>query len=622
MTLIGENGETLYPTAQQVFACAFSGAKSVGGFEVDGNPIENLPEISFSRYPASPAARITGIPGLSLLLQLGVEVDGNFVQTSYSTDQVIIDERWYPIDTQAASEGKEWLNSLGMDEVQPITIGQLIRLCGAQNPPLAIIDESDAQPIDVASKAGQILTTIPGLNATLYPYQHDGVAFLRLVANQDVGCLLADEMGLGKTLQVIALLQAEHNEGRFQSLVIAPATLLENWRREISQFAPKLGCLIHSGPSRAGIAQRLLGYDVVITSFDTVIRDESLLSEIDWNLVAIDEAQGIKNPEAQRTLAVKKIPRRVSIAITGTPVENCLEDLWSISDFVLPGLLGTVDQFRSAFNDDIHGAGRLEPLVTPIMLRRRVSEVAKDLPAKIEILQPISMGDKLAEAYEALRKQTLDEYGPAAGMVATTRLRVLCTHPSLTNGWTGDSVDDVPKYQRLMEILGEIFDTNEKAIVFTSFQGMTDLMMVDVPHRWPQGFFRYIDGRVPVPLRQSTVDELYAHQGYGALFLNPKAAGTGLNITAANHVIHYNPEWNPALTAQATGRAYRRKQQRPVTIHHLYYADSVEEVMVNRADFKRMLAEEAITGHEGDVDPSVVLKALQISPVTSGIGEL
>jgi SNF2 family DNA or RNA helicase len=175
----------------------------------------------------------------------------------------------------------------------------------------------------------------------------------------------------------------------------------------------------------------------------------------------------------------------------------------------------------------------------------------------------------------------------------------------------------MPKYQRLVELLSEIFDSDEKVLVFTSYQAMSDLFMRDIPRRWSDGFFRFIDGRIPVPERQTVVDDFYSHQGIGALFLNPKAAGTGLNIATANHVIHYNPEWNPALTAQASARAYRRKQDRPVTIHHLFFSDSVEDVMMDRAEFKRQLANGAVTGHEGNVDPSIMLRALQISPLSN-----
>ena len=618
--LVDETGAEFHPTAQQVFSFAFTGQTSLDGIVVDGNPIEQLPAISFSRYPAMPAVRISGNPGLSLELELGVLVDGTFAPTSENVDQIVKSSRWSPIDVRSVLDAREWLTTIDVHGSQPITIGQLIAIRSANAPPLSIVDESDANPVNTASKAGLTFNSIPGLAATLYPYQRDGVAFLVLVASQGIGCVLADEMGLGKTLQAIALIQSENNAGRPPSLVVAPATLLENWRRELSQFAPNLRCLVHAGPARAGIYKKLTGYDVVITSFDTVIRDEPLLSGIQWNLLIVDEAQGIKNPDAQRTQAVKRLPRRVSIAVTGTPVENSLGDLWSITDFVLPGLLGTADQFRSTFANDLNDAGRLGPVVAPLLLRRKVLEVAKDLPAKIEIPQLIPMSEKLAMSYELLRKQILDEYEAAAGMVAMTRLRVFCTHPSLIESWGDDPAEDVPKYQRLLEILGEIFESNEKALIFTSFQGMSDLLLRDMPRRWPNGFFRHIDGRIPVVDRQTIVDDFYEHKGFGALFLNPKAAGTGLNITAANHVIHYNPEWNPAVTAQATGRAYRRKQQRPVTVHHLCYANSVEEVMLDRIAFKKMLAEEAVTGHDGEVDPSIVLHALQISPVGSNTG--
>ncbi|MBV5336776.1 MAG: ATP-dependent helicase, partial [Deltaproteobacteria bacterium] len=167
-----------------------------------------------------------------------------------------------------------------------MTIGQLIAIRSAKNQPFALFDDTSLAPVDVAAQAGKGFTGVPGLDATLYPYQRDGIAFLQLVAAQGVGCVLADEMGLGKTLQIIGLLQSETNAARTPSLVVAPATLLENWRREIRQFAPQMNCLVHAGPSRAGITERFAGYDVIITSFDTAIRDEPLLSGIQWNLLA------------------------------------------------------------------------------------------------------------------------------------------------------------------------------------------------------------------------------------------------------------------------------------------------------------------------------------------------
>ncbi len=616
-----QNGGTIFPSAQQIFACAFNGLRTLNGLPV-ANPLESLPELSFSRFPAEPAVRISGTLPNPIQSAVGIVAGGSFATVEDGEDQVVIASRWYPFDIDSIAEAAEWLSDIGIHPDTSLTLGQLISIRGAKNPPFTLLEENSLEPAYVAVHAGKAFTDVPGLDAKLYPYQREGVAFLQLVASQGVGCLLADEMGLGKTLQVIALLQSETNAGRTPSLVVAPATLLENWRREILQFAPQLRCMVHAGPARAGIAERFSGCDVVVTSFDTAIRDSPLISEIDWNLLVLDEAQAIKNPEAQRTHAVKRIHRRVSIAVTGTPVENCLSDLWSLSDFVLPGLLGNLDCFRAEYTDDIDDAGRLGEVVAPILLRRRVADVAHDLPPKIEIPQLVSMSKELAELYESVRKQLMEEYGPSAGIVATTKLRLLCAHPSIDHAWSSDPAYEMPKYQRLIELLGEIFDSGEKALVFTSYQAMTDLFMRDIPSHWPDGFFQYIDGRIQVPDRQPAVDAFYAHNGYGALFLNPKAAGTGLNITTANHVIHYNPEWNPALTAQATARAYRRRQERPVTIHHLYFADTVEDVMIHRAEFKRQLADGAVTGHEGGIDPSVVLRALQISPLSTFKGNM
>lgn len=619
--LVDPSGNFIHPTAQEIFLCAFNNVRYIGNINLDENPINALPNISFSRFPPEPAIKLSGSNPLPLEANIGFLINQIFIKDSYEieSDQIIVNNIWYPVDISSNTKAKEWLNSIGIHKSGHITIGQLISLRNAHNPPVAIIDDISISPNVIASKVGENFADVLGLNADLYPYQRDGVAFLELIANEDVGCVLADEMGLGKTLQVIALLLYEKNANRGPSIVIAPATLLENWKRELKLFAPALKCLVHTGASRAGFSKPFLEYDITITSYDTAIRDELLLCSIEWNVLALDEAQAIKNPDALRTLAVKRIPRRVSVAITGTPVENSLSDLWSLSDFVLPGLLGSLDSFRSQFSNEIDNANRLSTIVAPLLLRRKVEDVAQDLPDKIEIPQPIQMSREMAELYEDVRKSIISEYGPAAGIVAATKLRGVCAHPKLDNNWHIDPSYEMPKYQRLLEILTEIFNCNQKAILFTSFQSMTDLLMDDIPTRWPDGFFKFIDGRVPTFLRQEIVDDFITHNGFGVLFLNPKAAGTGLNITTANHVIHYNPEWNPALTAQASARAYRRKQTRPVTIHYLYFVDSIEEVIMDRADFKRELAAGAVTGHEGEVDPSIMLQALAISPLTNSV---
>jgi SNF2 family DNA or RNA helicase len=613
ISLETDQGILVSLSAIEIFQIVFGRAKSVRGHAIGVQLAKAMPQLSFSRFAAPAAVRISGSGG-KVFVESGVQTEFGFISLLPEADQVIAGDRWYPVKAGSVEIAQEWAKSLGATEGNELTIGTLIAMRAAANRPVDLLDHVTLSSAAIASDYAGLGPSVEGLVATLYPYQTEGIGFLRFVAEQGVGCILADEMGLGKTLQIIALMQIEKNAGRHPALVVAPATLLENWRRELSQFAPTLSVHVHAGNQRPGIATKLAAFDVTIVSYETAVRDEPLLASIQWNIVALDEAQNIKNPHAQRTAAVKNIPRRVSVAVSGTPVENRLDDLWSVADFALPGLLGELQVFRSEFADAVSDASRLAPIVAPILLRRRVSDVARDLPEKIEIPQPLTMSRTLAEGYEALRKETLAEYGPSGGLVATVRLRSYCAHPLLSGAADIDPAVDMPKYVRMLEILEEVFSAGEKALVFSSYQGMVDILMADLPRRFGNGYFRYIDGRVEVADRQPTVDGLFEHAGYGALFLNPKAAGTGLNITAANHVIHYNPEWNPALTDQASGRAYRRKQQRPVTIHHLFFADTVEEVIMDRARFKRELASEAVTSHEGDTDPLRIARALQISP--------
>lgn len=614
-------GRIFHPTAHAIWSSVFGNGVSVGGVSLRPSPAEALPSLAFSRFAATPALLLTGN-----LLQ-GIRVDvvvktGDSIAPLPATeggataDQVVVDGCWYPLESETATGALMALRPHGIVAGNTINLGQLIWLRGATDLPLEIIDRTETSPAAAAHAAGATEGPIPGITGQLYPYQTDGVSFLNLVSRQNLGCILGDEMGLGKTLQVIGLIQLERNACRAPTLVISPATLLENWRREFVQFAPGLSVLVHSGPHRAGDPTKFAGYDVMVTSYETAVRDEPLLSSIKWNVLVLDEAQSIKNPEAQRTASVKRLPRRVSVAVTGTPVENRLSDLWSLADFALPGLLGNLKDFGTEFDDTATDASRLAPVVAPILLRRRVSEVAKDLPPRIDIPQVVTMTRAMAEMYENVRREAENEYGAAAGLVSLQRLRMFCTHPQLINLWTGDPAALMPKYIRLLEILEEVFAGGEKALIFSSYTEMADILMTDLRRRFPGGHFNWIDGRVAVDERQSVVDRFSEFHGVGALVLNPKAAGVGLNITAANHVLHYNPEWNPAVEDQASARAYRRKQTRPVTVHHLYFADSVEEVVVGRLNFKRALADGAVTGHKGDATTEDIARALRISPIS------
>ncbi|WP_344135263.1 DEAD/DEAH box helicase [Pedococcus bigeumensis] len=424
----------------------------------------------------------------------------------------------------------------------------------------------------------------------LYPYQQTGADFLASMADRGVGVLLADQMGLGKTLQAIALLLDQREDG--PALVVGPASLLRNWCREFRLCAPDISVLNHSGPLRTGIAQGLSGYDVVLTSYDTLINDLSFLGTIEWNVVVLDEAQSIRNPDTARAEAVKSLNRRISLALTGTPVENRLLDLWSIAEFVIPPLLGNRAAFEDAFPDELDRAHEVGRIVAPVTLRRLVADVAKDLPDLIQIETAFELAPADRIRYDHV-------LATAAGpLAATTALRVVCAH---ADGFSWTGAGRSPKAEHALRLIAEAFEEAQKALVFASFQTTLDCLFDAVQAEHPGAFLGVIDGRTPADARQSIIDLFSSFEGPGALFMNPQAAGVGLNITAANHVIHFNPEWNPALTSQATARAYRRKQDLPVTVHHLFYESSVEEDALNRADWKRDLADmvDAGTTSEG-----------------------
>ena len=267
------------------------------------------------------------------------------------------------------------------------------------------------------------------------------------------------------------------------------------------------------------------------------------------------------------------------------------------------------------YADNVADAAALEPLVTPLILRRRVADVAGDLPRRIDIPQPVELSEQGAVRYEALRAQILTEYGAAATLVALTKLRMYCAHPFLIDGHEGDPPFHSTKYARLVEILDEIFANGEKVLIFTSYTKMADILFDDIKTRYSLPC-DVIDGRTPVAERQPTIDRFGLVVGAAALILNPRAAGTGLNITAANHVIHYNLEWNPAVEDQATARAHRRGQVLPVTVHRLFHPGTVEEVIDQRTQRKRAVASEAVIGTEGrGGDLSDIMRAIQLSPV-------
>ena len=361
----------------------------------------------------------------------------------------------------------------------------------------------------------------------------------------------------------------------------------------------------------------MLKYDVIITSYTTTVSDIHMLNMISWELVVLDEAQNIKNPYSQRTRACKALRRIRSLAVSGTPFENHVTDIWSLVDFIQPGLLGTLQRYTEIVSDDTEGAKRIEPILTPLMLRRLVNEVAKDLPPKVISAIPIQMSAEECNQYSVYRNQLLEEYGAediTLGMLQL--LRIYCTHPfaAMKTPYAGHPADVSIKYQRFCEIAEEIISREEKFIVFTSYRMMFEVFQSDIPARYHIPIWS-INGDTPIEERQSIVDMFNSKQGSAMLVLNPRAAGTGLNITGANHVIHFNLEWNPSLEDQSTARAHRRGQEKTVFVYRLFYKDTIEEIVNERIDRKREISATAIIGNNGmKQDREDIIKALSLVP--------
>jgi len=460
--------------------------------------------------------------------------------------------------------------------------------------------------------------TFSNLNAKLYNYQEIGVGWLYKMLMNNCGCILGDDMGLGKTIQIIATLgqikATKYSKPNF--LIVCPVSLLENWHREIDKFLPNLNHIIHYGKNRIGNYTELLKYDIIITSYSNIKSDISMLNMINWDLVILDEAQNIKNPSAQRTKFIKSLNRKCAILVTGTPFENHITDIWSLIDFAIPNFLGSLNEFENIYVDDIVSALKLESIISPLILRRKVNEVAQDLPKKIEIQQPLTMTELEAENYERHRTISINSANPnKLNINDIQKLRMYCTHPFILNDEIPnyDPIEYSNKYNRLIEILTEIFAKNEKAILFTSFSKMIKLLVNDISKRFDI-YINFIDGSVEVSKRQIIIDQYSKTTLPSLLILNPRAAGVGLNITAANHVIHYNLEWNPAIEDQASARSFRRGQTKPVFIHRFFYTNTVEEIINQRLISKRELSETAIVGNFGDNDDSYLINALKISP--------
>ncbi|MFP5579672.1 MAG: DEAD/DEAH box helicase, partial [Acidimicrobiia bacterium] len=424
------------------------------------------------------------------------------------------------------------------------------------------------------------------------------------------------DMGLGKTAQVIATFLAEPVDA--PTLVVCPVSVLGNWSRELERFAPALDVMVHHGPGRsqghdATFAERAAGHDVVLTTYSLVPRDIGDLTSVHWGRVVLDEAQQIKNPSTALARAVRQLgtPRR--LALTGTPVENRLAELWSIMQFLNPGLLGSMASFTRDFagpierDDDEDATERLQRLVAPFLLRRLKTDktIIDDLPDKIEQTEHCPLTREQASLYQAvvddlLRAAESEEGIGLSGAILSgiAKLKQVCNHPAHFLGDRSALAGRSGKLDRVEELLDEIVDAGDKVLCFTQFAEWGELLVPHLTRRYGTEPL-WLHGGVPRRRREQMIRRFDDPDGPPIFLLSLKAGGTGLNLTAASHVIHLDRWWNPAVEDQATDRAYRIGQRRSVLVHKLVSAGTIEERIDELITAKRALAQRVVgTGEQ------------------------
>ena len=443
-----------------------------------------------------------------------------------------------------------------------------------------------------------------GLNASLRGYQEEGFKWLCRLAAWGAGACLADDMGLGKTIQALALLLERASAG--PALVVAPASVGYNWVNEACRFAPSLRpVLYYAELDRAGALARLGPGDVLVTSYELLVRDAAAFAKVRWGTLVLDEAQAIKNHATRRAKAVRSLQVDFRVALTGTPVENHLGELWSLFRVLFPGLLGSWEQFRERFaapierEKDAERQAALARALRPFLLRRTKGEVARELPPRTEVELPVALTAEERRLYDEARLSAVAELAASKAepgqrrfelLAALTRLRLLACHPRLYDeGWTRGS----SKLRRFQEVVADLRAEGHRALVFSQFT--SHLALVREALELQEVPYLYLDGQTPQEARARLVERFQS--GEGEVFLiSLKAGGTGLNLTGADYVIHLDPWWNPAVEDQATDRAHRIGQTRPVTVYRMVSQGTIEEAILALHAQKRELSAGVLDG--------------------------
>lgn len=437
--------------------------------------------------------------------------------------------------------------------------------------------------------------------ATLRGYQQTGLDWLAFMNQLSFGALLADDMGLGKTLQILALLEHLREQGKVRALLVIPASLIGNWQNEIEKFAPQLKYkLIHSGVGESFDPEALDETELYMTTYGMVVRQERL-REYHWDLLILDEAQAIKNPGTRQTKSIKQLEARARIAMTGTPIENRLGDLWSLFDFLNKGLLGTAKEFTKSIKEG-EDYSRLRKAISPFILRRLKTDksIISDLPDKVEVNAYTTLTKKQVVLYKALVSELEKSIESAEGisrkgivLAGIMKFKQICNHPDQYLG--GAAYDAVlsGKFDKLKEICETIYEKRERVLVFTQFKEMTE-PLADFLETIFERKGLILHGGTPVKRRGELVEQFCGEDYVPYMVLSLKAGGVGLNLTAANHVIHFDRWWNPAVEAQATDRAFRIGQKKNVMVHKFITRGTIEEKIDAMIADKKKLSEEVI----------------------------
>ncbi len=481
------------------------------------------------------------------------------------------------------------------------------------------------------------LGTPAAMTQPLFPFQERGHGWLRLLGDMGIGAILADDMGLGKTVQAIAMLTSEREqfgaEAFGPTLVVCPMSVTRQWAREIERFAPSLRVHLHHGGERLSgeeLADVARASDVVITSYDIATRDIDTLARVTWDRLLLDEAQDVKNPATKRARALRRLDAHRTLAMTGTPIENRLDELWAIMDIVNPGLLGSRERFQRTFARPIEAHGdsrsleRLRAMVQPFILRRPKDspEVELELP-EITVTKEYC---RLTLEQASLYRATVDRWMPrieeheksfgrrGAVLAMLSQLKQVCNHPEMVLATGRPLAGRSGKLERLVELL-EAMPSDDKALVFTQYPGFDRI----VPHLHERlgrdiGFFH---GGLPARQRDELVASFTEPEGPSVLVISIRAGGRGLNLPAANHVFHFDRWWNPAVEQQATDRAYRFGQHKDVFVHSLICTATLEERIDELLDSKRELAEKVVAGRAddwlGELDLDAIRAAVSLS---------